>query len=58
MRKITNIISQEEYEKAMKDGAKSIIGDSIKQGYGVYNAKVFKTEDAYLLTYERGDTCD
>ena len=58
MQKITNIISQEEYEKAIEHGAKSIIGDSIKQGYGVYNAKVFMTEDAYLLTYERGDTCD
>lgn len=58
MRKITNIISQEEYEKAMKDGAKSIIGDSIHQGYGVYSAKVYKTDDNYYLTYERGDGCD
>lgn len=53
MKNFTYVISRDDYEKAQKDGAESIIGDSIKQQYGVNNAKVIKTDDAYLLTYER-----
>lgn len=58
MTTVTYIISKEKYEKALKDGADSIIGDAIHQGYGVYSAKVYKTDDNYYLTYERGDSCD
>lgn len=58
MTTITHIISKEKYEEAIENGADSIIGDAIHQGYGVYSAKVYMTDDNYYLTYERGDSCD
>ena len=51
-------IPKEEYEKALREGADSIIGDAIHMGYGVYGAKVFETDGKYWLTYDRGDSCD
>ena len=58
MKRITIIISKEDYQKAIEHGADSIISDAIHRGYGVYSSKVYKTDDAYFLTYERGDSCD
>ena len=37
-------ISKEKYDKAKKEGAYSIIGDSIKMGYGCYGAKVYEVD--------------
>ena len=51
-------ISKEDYEKALKDGAYSLIGDYIKMGYGAYNAKVFESDGNYFLSYDRGDSCN
>lgn len=51
-------ISKEEYEKALKEGADSIIEDHIHMGYGVYGAKVANIEGDYWLSYNRGDSCD
>ena len=47
MTTITHVISKEKYEEAIENGADSIIGDAIHQGYGVYSAKVYKTDDNY-----------
>ena len=58
MTTVTYIISKEKYEKALKDGADSIIGDAIHMGYGVYSSRVYKDDENYYLTYERGDSCD
>lgn len=58
MKRITIIISKEDYQKAIEHGADSIISDAIHRGYGVYSSKVYKTDDNYYLTYERGDSCD
>lgn len=51
-------ISKEEYDKARQDGARSIIGEAIICGYGVYGAKVFEANDKYYLSYSRGSSCD
>ena len=51
-------ISKEEYEKAKAEGAKAIIGDSIKMGYGIYGAKVTEIDGKFYLSYEQGDSCD
>lgn len=58
MQKCMYPISKEEYEKALHEGADSIIGDAIHMGYGVYGAKVFEQGGVYYLAYERGDSCD
>ena len=57
---ITNQISKEDYEKAQEKGAMSLITNpALLNGYGVYGAKVYKDDqDNYLLTYQRGNTCD
>lgn len=55
---ITVPISKEEYDKAQANGAYSIIGDSIKMGYGVYGASVTEVDGRYYLSYSRGDSCD
>ena len=51
-------IPKEEYEKALTDGAKSIINPGIVMGYGVTHAKVTKVEGKYYLSYSRGESCD
>ena len=51
-------ISKEEFDKAKAEGAESLIGDSIKMGYGVYSAEVTEADGHYYLTYERGESCD
>ena len=51
-------ISKEDYEKALREGADSIIGEAIHMGYGVYGAKVAEIEGEYWLSYRRGDSCD
>ena len=51
-------ITKEEYEKAMKKGAYSIVSESILMGYGCYGAKVSEVDGHYYLEYSRGDSCD
>lgn len=58
MKRFSFEISKEEYEKALKEGADSIISDGIKMGYGVYGAKVTEVDGKYYLAYDRGDSCD
>lgn len=57
---VINQISKEEYEKAQKDGAMSLItSPALLLGYGVYGASVSKDDNGnYYLTYRRGETCD
>lgn len=57
---VTNQISKEDYEKAQKDGAMSLITNpALLNGYGVYGAEVFKDSCGNcFLTYRRGETCD
>ena len=54
----TNEISKEDYEKALKEGASSLVSDSIKMGYGLYGSSVSEVDGKYYLTYERGSSCD
>ncbi len=49
-------INKEEYDQALKNGAESIINDSIRMGYGVYNAHVQEIDGDYWLLYDRGDS--
>ena len=52
-------ISKEDYEKAKKDGAISLIKDpALINGYGVYGAEVSEIEGKYYLHFDRGDSCD
>lgn len=51
-------ISKADYDKALKNGAESIINNAIKWGYGVSMAKVTEIEGKYYLSYKRGDSCD
>lgn len=51
-------ITKEEYEKAKEKGAESIIGMSVKMGYGVYGAMVYEVDGRYYLRYESGSSCD
>lgn len=51
-------ITKEEYEKALKEGAYSLIPNYIIAGYGAYGAKVSKEDDRYILSYSRGESCD
>lgn len=55
---VAYVISKEDYEKALKEGADSLISDAIKWGYGVYLAKVVEIDGQYWLRYSRGETCD
>lgn len=57
---VTNQISKEDFEKAQKDGAMSLITNpALLNGYGVYSASVHKDSDGNCyLTYRRGETCD
>lgn len=57
---VTNQISKEDYEKAQKDGAMSLItSPALLNGYGVYSASVYKDREGNCyLTYRRGETCD
>jgi hypothetical protein len=58
MTTVTYEIPKEDYDKAQKEGAYSLIGDAIKMGYGVYGARVYGADGKYYLTYERGSSCD
>ena len=58
MKNVCYEISKEDYEKAQKEGACSIIGEAILWGYGVYGAEVSQVDDKYYLSYKRGETCD
>lgn len=58
MKDVCYEISKEDYEKAQKEGAYSIIGEAILLGYGAYSAKVSQVDDKYYLSYKRGETCD
>lgn len=51
-------IPKEDYDKAKNEGADSIIGNAVKYGYGVYDAKVSEVDGKYYLSYSRGDSCD
>lgn len=52
-------IPKEEYDKALKEGAESLITNpSDLYGYGVYGAWVKEVNGKYYLTYHTGDTCD
>lgn len=55
---VTCEISKEEYDKALKEGADSIISDAIHLGYGVYRSDVTEVGGKYWLTYDRGNSCD
>lgn len=55
---VTYEISKEDYDKAIKEGPDSIIGESIHMGYGVYSSSVTEADGKYYLTYERGSFCD
>ena len=44
-------ITKTEYDKAIKDGAKSIIGKDIKARH-ITKAKVSEVNGVYFLTYE------
>lgn len=59
MTDVTYEIDKEKYDKAIEEGAYSIINPDIIMGYGVYCAEVTATEDGkYYLHYERGSSCD
>lgn len=51
-------ITKEDYDKALAEGAYSIINPAIVMGYGVYGAKVKEIEGKYYLSYSRGSSCD
>ena len=55
---VTYKITKEDYEKALAEGADSIISNSIHMGYGVYSSKVYEVDGDYYLSYRRGDSCD
>lgn len=58
MVKVCFEISKDDFEKAKEQGARSLIGESIICGYGVYGAEVKEIDGKYYLSYERGDSCD
>ena len=58
MQHVSHIISKDDYEKALREGAESIITVAEQMGYGVYSAKVLEIGGKYWLTYWRGDSCD
>ena len=53
-------ITKEEYEKALKEGASSLIDDYWFMSYGVYGSQVYQseTDGKYYLYWQRGDSCD
>ena len=51
-------ITEEEYKKALEEGPRSIVSESVIQGYGCYGATVSEHDGKYYLSYERGDSCD
>lgn len=51
-------ISKEDYEKAKKEGVKSLLSEAVICGYGFYGGKVTEVEGKYYLSYTRGDSCD
>ena len=51
-------IPKEDYDKAVKEGAYSIIDYAIQMGYGAYGAKVEEIDGKYYLSYSRGRSCD
>ena len=52
-------ISKEEYEKAKKNGAESIVTNpAILYGYGLYGASVSEVGGKYYLHYTCGSSCD
>ena len=51
-------ISKEDYEKALKEGPYSIIGEGIQMGYGAWGARVSQVDGKYYLSYTRGSSCD
>lgn len=60
---VTREITKEEYDKAKKEGAMSLItSPSLLYGYGVYGARVIEKEESdetkYYLEYDRGESCD
>ena len=58
MTRVSYEITKEDFEKAKEQGARSLIGESIICGYGVYGAEVKEIDGKYYLSYERGDRCD
>lgn len=56
---VTYEISKEDYEKALRDGAGSLIKNpALWMGYGVYDPRVYESDGKYYLTYSRGTSCD
>lgn len=51
-------ITKEEFDQAKKEGAYSLISETIIMGYGAYGAKVEEEEGEYFLEFEMGDSCD
>lgn len=51
-------ITEEEYKKALEEGPRSIVSESVVMGYGCYGATVSEHDGKYYLSYERGDSCD
>ena len=51
-------ITEEEYKKALEEGPRSIVSESVIMGYGCYGASVSEHDGKYYLSYERGDSCD
>ena len=49
---VTYEIPREDYNKALENGADSIIGESVKKNHSVRNAKVIETHEKYYLQYE------
>lgn len=58
MVRVTYEIPKDDYDKAVKEGADSIIGEHIHMSYGVYGSAVYESEGKYYLSYTRGDSCD
>ena len=51
-------ITEEEYKKALEEGPRSIVSESVIQGYGCYGATVSEHDGKFYLSYERGESCD
>ena len=58
MIEVRHEITQEQYEKAKKDGPRSIIPDDVKMGYGAYGAGVYEEDGKYFIRYDQGSSCD
>ena len=56
--KVCYPIEKEDYDKAIRDGADSLISQDIHMGYGVYGASVTEVDGKYYLSYTRGSSCD